>query len=166
MADRAFLGKGMKFPPQVNLATGRFVVSSEEESVKESIYLILMTQKTERFIRPEFGCNLMDYAFMDINLTSVSMLERNLTDEILLQEPRVSDVEIMTDADTKPGCLIVNISYTIIGSNVRDNLVFPFYLDAVTEDEGEEEQYGQYGQHGAEEYEGYEQPEEQADVLG
>ena len=37
----------MKFPPQINPATGRFAVSSEEESVKESVYLILMTQKTE-----------------------------------------------------------------------------------------------------------------------
>ena len=45
----------MKFPPQIDPATGRFVTASEEESVKESVYLILMTQRTERFLRPEFG---------------------------------------------------------------------------------------------------------------
>ena len=43
MPGNTFLGTGMKFPPQVDKATGRFVVSSEEESVKESVYLILMT---------------------------------------------------------------------------------------------------------------------------
>ena len=59
MADKAFLGMGMKFPPQINPATGRFVVSTNEESVKESIYLILMTQKSERFLRPEFGSDLL-----------------------------------------------------------------------------------------------------------
>ena len=64
-----FLGTGMKFPPQINPATGRFAVSSEEESVKESVYLILMTQKTERFLRPEFGSDLMSYTFMDINIS-------------------------------------------------------------------------------------------------
>ena len=48
MDEKLYLGTGMKFPPQVNKATGRFVLSSQEENVKESIYLILMTQKTER----------------------------------------------------------------------------------------------------------------------
>lgn len=142
MASKQFLGTGMKFPPQINPATGRFVTVSEEESVKESIYLILMTQKTERFLRPEFGSTLMSYTFMDINVTSVNMMIRTITDQILSQEPRVRDVEVTTDAMTRQGCLLVNIGYTIINSNVRDNLVFPFYLNAVIEDEeNESEQY-------------------------
>lgn len=142
MASKQFLGTGMKFPPQINPATGRFVTVSEEESVKESIYLILMTQKTERFLRPEFGSTLMSYTFMDINVTSVNMMIRTITDQILSQEPRVRDVEVTTDATTRQGCLLVNIGYTMISSNVRDNLVFPFYLNAVIEDEeNESEQY-------------------------
>ena len=39
------LGSGMKFPPQINPATGRFEVVSGQASVKESVYIILMTQK-------------------------------------------------------------------------------------------------------------------------
>ena len=62
--DITFLGKGMKFPPQINKATGRFMTSSEKENIKESIYLILMTQKTERFMRPDFGSSIMQYTFM------------------------------------------------------------------------------------------------------
>lgn len=140
MADNTFLGMGMKFPPQINPATGKFVVSSKEESVKESIYLILMTQKTERFLRPEFGSNLMSYTFMDINLTSVSILKRNIIEQILSQEPRVANIHIETDSTTKPGCLILNIGYTIIENNTRDNLVFPFYLDQIAEDSKNEQQ--------------------------
>lgn len=158
MTNKSFLGKGMKFPPQINPATGRFVVSSEEESVKESIYLILMTQQTERFLRPEFGSNLMSYTFMDINLTTISILERTITNQILSQEPRVADITIHTDDKTKPGCLIIEIGYTIINSNVRDNLVFPFYLEAMIEDEENEEPYE------SEEYIPYE-GEEVSDIL-
>ncbi len=135
MADKGFLGTGMKFPPQVNMATGRFMVSSEEESVKESIYLILMTQKTERFLRPEFGSNIMSYTFMDINMTSINMMIRALTQQILTQEPRVADVQITTDAEVRDGRFLVNVDYTIISSAVRDNLVFPFYLNAAAEEE-------------------------------
>ena len=108
-----FLGTGMKFPPQINPATGRFAVSSEEESVKESVYLILMTQKTERFLRPEFGSDLM-----------------------------IQSVSITTDEQVRKGCLLVNIDYVIRSSQVSDHLDVPLYLHASPEEEAyEPEQY-------------------------
>lgn len=142
MSGDSFLGTGMKFPPQINPATGRFVVSSAEESVKESVYLILMTQRTERFLRPDFGSDLMSYTFMDINSTSVNMMVRSLTEQILSLEPRVGHVTITTDERIRDGCLLVNIDYVIRSSNIRDNLVFPFYLNVSPEEEAyEPEQY-------------------------
>ena len=142
MADKEFLGKGMKFPPQVNSATGRFVTVSEEESVKESIYLILMTQQTERPLRPDFGSNIMSYAFMDQNLTQLTMVSRTIRDQIARQEPRINDVQIRMDSGNQNGVIYFNIAYTITSTNTRDNLVFPFYLNQTTEaEEGEPEAY-------------------------
>lgn len=140
MPGNGFLGAGMKFPPQVDKATGRFVASSGEESVRESVYLILMTQKTERFLRPDFGSSLMSYTFMDINATTINMMVRDITQQILEQEPRVQDVAITTDLKVREGRLFINIDYTVRGSNVRDNLVFPFYLNAAEEEAYEPEQ--------------------------
>lgn len=127
--EGSFLGRGMKFPPGINPATGCFVTASGAESVKQSIYLILMTQKTERFLRPEFGSNLMNYTFMDTGLTMLNIMSREITNDILNNEPRVEDVDIDIDSTTKKGCLIINISYKIRETNTSDNLVFPFYLD-------------------------------------
>ncbi len=142
MPDKSFLGTGMKFPPQINRATGRFVTASLEESVKESVYLILMTQKTERFLRPEFGSSIMAYTFMDVNATTLTIVEREVSEAITSQEPRISDVDVTTDAQIKDGCLIFNVSYTISETNNRDNLVFPFYLNVTPEEEeNEPEQY-------------------------
>ena len=135
MPEGSFLGTGMKFPPQVNRATGRFEVASEKESVKESVYLILMTQQTERFTRPSFGSNLMSYTFMDINSTTLNIMVRDLTEQLTRQEPRIQSVNITTDDQVRDGCLIVNIDYTIRNTNVRDNLVFPFYLNVTDEEE-------------------------------
>lgn len=126
---REFLGNGVKFPPQVNKATGRFMMSDGLQSVKESVYTILMTQKTERILHPDFGCGLLSYTFMDINLTSLNLMSREIAANIMKAEPRISDVSVNIDANTKPGCLIVNIEYKVIELNVRDNLVFPFYLN-------------------------------------
>lgn len=142
MPDNSFLGTGMKFPPQINPATGRFVLSSEEQSVKESVYLILMTQQTERLVRPNFGSTITSYTFMDINVTTLSLMIRTLKNQIMSQEPRIGSVDIDVDSTSRPGCLIISIDYTLRDSNVRDNLVFPFYLNAVVEEEEDEpEQY-------------------------
>ncbi len=132
-----FLGAGMKFPPQIDKATGRFVVSSDKQSVKESVYLILMTQVTERFLRPEFGSNLMSYTFMDISDTAISMMVRTLTNQLMSQEPRLESVDITTDSEIKDGCLLVNIGYTIRDTKETDNLVVPLYMN----ESGEEEAY-------------------------
>ena len=136
--EKEYLGSGMKFPPQINKATGRFVTVSEEESVKESIYLILMTQRGERPLRETFGSNLLNYTFMDMSLTRVNMLIRTLKDQIMNQEPRVSDVTIRPTGDSSQGRLIFDIEYTVAATNTRDNIVFPFYLNQETET-GEEE---------------------------
>ena len=127
--QKEFLGRGMKFPPQINPATGRFVTVDGAESIKESIYLILMTARTERIVHPEFGSNIMNYTFMDTGLTMLNIMSRELSDDILNNEPRVDNVNINIDANSKPGCLIISIQYRIIEKNIRDNLVFPFYLD-------------------------------------
>ena len=129
MENREFLGKGMKFPPQINSATGRFVTVSELESVKESIYLILMTQKTERFVRPDFGSELMAYTFMDINITNIQIMCSNIRRDIQKQEPRVTDVNVTADPSVREGCLVIHVDYLVADSNTRDNFVFPFYLN-------------------------------------
>ncbi len=135
-------GVGMKFPPQINQATGRFVVSSREESIRESVYLILMTQRTERFLRPDFGSDLMSYTFIDINATTINLLMRSLKEDILSQEPRISDVQITTDSQVRDGCLMIDIDYTIRDTSESDSLVVPFYVNDETEEEANgSEQY-------------------------
>lgn len=142
MAGKDFLGTGMKFPPQINNATGRFVLSSAETSVRESVYLILMTAMGERFMRPNFGSNLASYTFMDVNATTVGIMRRNLVRFILTQEPRISEVEVDVDNVTRPGALLVNITYTVSATNEKENMVFPFYLNNDSADSELEEAAG------------------------
>ena len=134
MNNRAFLGAGMKFPPQIDPGTGRFAVSVRERSVRESVYLILMTNRGERWLEPAFGSQMMSYTFMDTSPTMLRMLSDELREMLLKQEPRISDVDIEVDPETKDGCLLISIHYTVAATNQRDNLVFPFYLNAAREE--------------------------------
>ncbi len=129
MSSKSFLGTGMKFPPQIDPGTGRFSLSSGAQSVRESVYLILMTQRGERWLEPEFGSRILSYTFLDISPTTVTLLANELRALLLEQEPRISDVQVELDPETREGCLIFNLSYTITETNTRDNLVFPFYLN-------------------------------------
>lgn len=134
MNDRAFLGAGMKFPPQIDPGTGRFMVSEREQSVKESVYLILMTNQGERWLEPGFGSQMMSYTFMDTSPTMLRMMSDDLRDLILRQEPRISNIDIDIDPEAKEGCLIVSIEYTVAATNSLENIVFPFYLNAAREE--------------------------------
>ena len=141
MADERFLGTGAKFPLQVDPATGRIMTVSGNRTVKESIYLILMTQLTERLVRPNFGSDIMNYAFMDTSTTMLSILRRDISQTLLQQEPRIADLNIETEYREERGAVIVHIDYVVTATNTRDNLVFPFYLDrgGYSEEETEHE---------------------------
>ena len=139
MAVKDFLGKGMKFPPQINQATGRFMTVDLDESVKQSLYLILMTHLTERPMRPDFGSELMSYTFMDINVNSLNWITRTIREQIVAQEPRVSDVSIVPEVSDTSGMILFDIRYRITDTNTEANLVFPFYMRAQAEEEEEEE---------------------------
>ncbi|NLV86991.1 MAG: GPW/gp25 family protein [Clostridiales bacterium] len=133
-----FLGTGIKFPPRVDSGTGRFAMSFGSQSVKESIYLILMTNRGERWLEPSFGSNLMNYTFMDVSVTTLSIMSDNIRSLILSQEPRVSDVDVEIDAQSREGCLIILINYMLAGTNAQGNMVFPFYLNAAREEQADE----------------------------
>jgi len=139
--EREFLGTGVTFPPQVDPATGRFKMSVGPQSVRESVYLILMTQISERLTRPEFGTNTASYVFMDVNQTNLTIMKRDLADSILSQEPRISYVNIQTSMEAQQGYILINVDYTLAENNKRDNLVFPFYLNAEPAPDEEEEYY-------------------------
>ena len=136
MDERAFLGAGMKFPPQIDPGTGRFALSSGAQNVKESVYIILMTNRGERWLDPDFGSDIMRYTFMDTSLTMLNLLSSDLRALLLEQEPRIRDVTVDIDPEVRDGCMLVNVGYTVADTNTRDNLVFPFYLNAGGEEAG------------------------------
>ena len=100
-----------------------------------------MTQISERLTRPEFGTNTASYVFMDVNQTNLTIMKRDLADSILSQEPRISYVNIQTSMEAQQGYILINVDYTLAENNQRDNLVFPFYLNAEPAPDEEEEYY-------------------------
>ena len=114
---------------------------SEAESVRESVYQILMTQQGERLTRPAFGSNLLSYTFMDMSNGPIALMIRDLTETLRQHEPRIDRIEINAEPSPRQGVLIITIDYMLRATNTKDNLVFPFYLNAAVEQEEEEPEY-------------------------
>lgn len=127
--EKAFLGRGWKFPIEVDSTTGRIKMSEHEEDIAEAIRIILWTAKGERVMRPEFGCGLQDYVFTTTDATTLRLLASDIEEAIRVWEPRVesADVEVILDEQDN-GKLMIHIDYVVRSTNNLYNLVYPFYI--------------------------------------
>lgn len=113
---------GLKFPIQINPTTGRFMESDGAENIKESVYLILMTQKGERAARPEFGSQIQGYPFQDFSSTRRHMLAREVRNTILSQEPRVEEAHVKIEWDQEKAQVLIYVDYTVRDTRQEEHL--------------------------------------------
>jgi phage baseplate assembly protein W len=126
----AFLGRGWKFPIQVDETTGRIMMSEFEEDIAESIRIIIGTTKGERVMRPSFGSGIHKFLFGLTDSTTISMLKSEVKESIIEWEARVGDIEVDAELDrNQSGKLLVTITYRVRSTNNMHNLVFPFYIN-------------------------------------
>lgn len=128
----SFLGRGWGFPVTFTKGNNGVTLSEDEEDIRESLIILLTTSLGERVMRPDYGANMEDMLFESINVTTASMIINRLKRAILFHEPRVKVKDIDMVPDVGNGLIQVTVDYTIIATNTRTNLVFPFYLNEGT----------------------------------
>ncbi len=126
--SRDFLGKGWKFPVQVD-GTGRIALSQFEDDIREAVRIILLTARGERVMRPEFGTGLHNFVFETMSVTNIGTIQAAVQNALIQWEPRIELLSVSVEADQgEVGKLLVNIDYEVRATNTRFNLVFPFYV--------------------------------------
>ena len=128
MSSSEFLGKGFAFPLGVDPVTGRMKMAEYEEDIRQAIYIILMTRKGERVMRPEFGCDIHNFSFSGADYESLAGIEESVREALILWEPRITDVEVHAYA-AEAGKLNIEIGYVVRSTNNPYNLVYPFYIN-------------------------------------
>jgi uncharacterized protein len=124
-----FLGRGWKFPIQVDEATGRILLVEHEDDIAEAIRLIIWTAKGERVMRPDFGCDIHNFVFERTNPTTLRFMESAVREAIMQWEPRVHEVDVRIETDAiDSGKLRINVGYTVRTTNNLFNQVYPFYI--------------------------------------
>ncbi len=137
-----FLGKGWAFPPVFDKYSQTVHMVANEEDIKESIHIILGTIPGERLMFPQFGCGIRKFIFESNDPTQMTMLKDTVYLALLYNEPRikVEDIEVhetinasnSEDIGRLNGKIYLHISYTVIITNTRNNMVYPYYLNEGT----------------------------------
>lgn len=134
--SKPFLGVGWSFPLEVvgaadhdNAKEGELRVAEYEESVRQSIWLILGTSKGERVMRPDFGCGIYDLTFETNSASTAGRIEEEVRNALLFFEPRIDVLEVRVENDGSGEVLTINIDYQVRATDNMFNLVYPFYLE-------------------------------------
>lgn len=127
---RAFLGSGWGFPVQPDATAGRLAAAEHEESVRQSVWIVLGTAKGERVMRPDFGCDLYDLVFSVNDASAAGRVAQAVRTALLAHEPRIDlvDVQVRQAGDAGEQMLL-SIDYRVRATNNAFNLVYPFYLE-------------------------------------
>lgn len=126
---KEFLGCGWKFPIKADRATGRILMSAGEESIRESIYIILMTRPGERMMRPDFGCHIYDFLFQRPDYPIRVRMENAVREALIRWEPRIRDIQVRAETVGQGEQVFLQIDYVVRATNNPYNLVFPFYMN-------------------------------------
>ena len=130
--NKDIIGRGWSFPPNFSIEpNGEGVVEmvTDETEIRQSLEILLTTVRGERYLRPDFGTDLRHYQFEPIT-PALQMHMQQLVEQALTRyehRVRVDSVAVNT-SQALEGSLIVELSYTILATNKKENLVYPLYL--------------------------------------
>lgn len=124
---KSFLGTGWAFPVQFDQAAGSVVVVTEEEDIWQSLIILFSTSTLERVLQPQYGCNLRDFVFAKMDVSTLSLLEELIKRSIALYEPRLKLEQLSINLDDLEGVLNISVTYVVRTTNTRFNRVYPFY---------------------------------------
>ena len=126
----SIFGKSLSFPPRVG-ADGRFVWSSGEDNVRESIAVILRTEPGERVGLPDFGAGLARFLFEPNNVATHARMQDAIRRALDRWERRiqVEAIEVAAhpaDAETA----VATITYRLVATAALERISLSIPLSA------------------------------------
>jgi len=131
--DQYFLGTGWSFPPSFTKGGSDLDLVSGPEDIHQSLQILLSTRLGERVMLENFGCDLSNILFEEMDQSLINTLASLVSDALLYFEPRIIlDNLDVSESDNEQGLLLIRIEYTVRSTNSRFNMVYPFYINEAT----------------------------------
>lgn len=112
---------------EVNLLTDDVSILKDEDSVKESIRNLLMTDRGERLMQPNLGAGLRQLLFENMIPSTFELIKERVKSTLEIYEPRADIIDITVSGSLDEGSVFVNLLFFI---NNREQ---PITLDVILE---------------------------------
>ena len=127
--ENSFLGVGWSYPLRFDLVNREAVMVTTAQDIEQSLRILLSTRPGERIMNEEFGTDLNQFMYQEVNESLFSHIREVISDSVLRYEARIDITDIGIEYDGgRDGVLYITLTYTIRQTNSRHNLVYPFYL--------------------------------------
>jgi phage baseplate assembly protein W len=128
-----FLGIGWSFPPKFNKLFSAIETSTGDKDIKESLAILLGTIPGERFLHPNYGCDISELSFETLDLSLRTTLVDKIKTAILLFESRINLEKVEFEQIRNEGIVFIHLIYRIKTTNSRTNMVYPYYIKEGTD---------------------------------
>ena len=99
---------------------------STKDQIKSNLINLLLTDKGERIMNPEFGTDLRKSLFDNLTDSSIEILKAKIADAINIFIPEVFLENVIIEPDSDYHTLNVTINYRLIISNTPDQVTVQF----------------------------------------
>jgi phage baseplate assembly protein W len=100
-----------------------FSTYTTKDAIKNNLINFLLTNRTERYLNPDFGGNLRQFIFEQIANDSIDYLKESIQQYISTQfsNIKINNLEITQYPDSNQ--INLQLSYSIISSGVTDQVI-------------------------------------------
>ena len=122
--DNMDSGMGMRTAPN-----GKIAMVSDRESIRQSILLLISTVPGERVMRPKYGCDLQQLAFMPNDATTHGLAIHYVKTALEQWEPRIDIIHLDTVSNANnPNIMDINLGYRIRHLRQTEQLIIAYHL--------------------------------------
>ena len=96
------------------------------KQLQSNLINFFLTNRTERYLNPNFGGDLRKYIFEQINSNNLDFLKQDIQNQIGLYFPNVivASLDVMEYIDNNQ--IVITLKYTIADTNISDQLDIAF----------------------------------------
>ena len=97
--------------------TDDLVVSKDASAIKQAIVNLLLTNKGERLMNPEYGSDIRSYLFEPLDYATASQITTNIRYSIDRWEPRISVSRLKAYPNYDDNGFDVEMTYSVRGTD-------------------------------------------------
>lgn len=111
---------------------GKIAMVSERDSIRQAILLLISTVPGERVMRPKYGCNLQQLAFMPNDATTHGLAMHYVRTALEHWEPRINIAHLDANCNPNdPNIMDITLDYRIRNLPHTEQLIIAYHLMGV-----------------------------------